>query len=205
MNFENVFKQELKALESSEELISIMWADISRAYSAKGRYYHNLTHLDQLVAHLSEVRKQIQDWPAIVFAIAWHDAVYQTSKSDNEEKSAEKSDRNLTQTFFPEQRREKCIRLILATKKHLIDEDEDVNLFTDADLAILGTDEEAYFNYARQIRKEYWRYPDFLYKPGRKKVLKHFQEMESIYKTTYFRNKFEQSAKRNIDLELRSL
>ncbi|WP_336517694.1 hypothetical protein [Pollutibacter soli] len=111
----------------------------------------------------------------------------------------------LKQTSLSEDQRQKCVHLILATKKHEPDPDEDTNLFTDADLAILGADEDAYLHYAVQIREEYRQYPDFLYKPGRKKVLKHFQEMKSIFKTTYFSNRFEKSARRNIAVEFASL
>jgi predicted metal-dependent HD superfamily phosphohydrolase len=39
----------------------------------------------------------------------------------------------------------------------------------DADLSILGKDLDTYLAYTKMIRKEYSIYPDFLYKPGRKK------------------------------------
>ena len=46
---------------------------------------------------------------------------------------------------------------------------------------------------------------DFLYKPGRKKVLQHFLDMENIFKTEYFRNKYENTARTNIRKELSQL
>jgi predicted metal-dependent HD superfamily phosphohydrolase len=48
-------------------------------------------------------------------------------------------------------------------------------------------------------------FPDFVYKPGRKKVLLHFLAMERIFKTDYFFHKFELLAKQNLQKELEML
>lgn len=61
------------------------------------------------------------------------------------------------------------------------------------------------WNYTKQIRKEYSIYPDFLYKPGRKKVLEHFLQLENIFKTDYFKTKYEVQARKNIESEWRNL
>ena len=81
-------------------------------------------------------------------------------------------------------------------------EDYDTNFLLDADLAILGQDRKIYENYIQHIRKEYSIYPDFMYKPGRKKVLIHFLEFEEIFKTDYFKVKYEEKARENIQKEL---
>ena len=99
----------------------------------------------------------------------------------------------------------KCTNIILATKKHLWNEDNDLNLFTDADLSILGADWNDYETYLKQIRKEYTIYPDIIYNSGRKKVLQHFLSMETIYKTEYFYKKFETKARQNLQGELKLL
>jgi predicted metal-dependent HD superfamily phosphohydrolase len=83
--------------------------------------------------------------------------------------------------------------------------DNDTNLFTDADLSILGKSWDAYSQYYQQVRKEYGFYPDLLYKPGRKKVLQHFLSMNSIYKTPFFKEKYEHSAIENLKHELTKL
>jgi predicted metal-dependent HD superfamily phosphohydrolase len=48
-------------------------------------------------------------------------------------------------------------------------------------------------------------YPDFLYRPGRRKVLQHFLDMERIFKTEEFASKFEKQARVNLGWELRGL
>lgn len=56
-----------------------------------------------------------------------------------------------------------------------------------------------------QVRKEYSIYPDLLYKPGRKKVLQHFLQMERIFKTQVFYDKYETQSRRNLEKELNQL
>jgi predicted metal-dependent HD superfamily phosphohydrolase len=94
---------------------------------------------------------------------------------------------------------------ILATKAHVMSANHDSNLFTDADLSILGAPADEYMQYTGQIRKEYRYYPDLVYKPGRKKVLRHFLEMERIFKTDYFFAQYEKQARANIETELQRL
>lgn len=95
--------------------------------------------------------------------------------------------------------------IINATKKHDVHTDADINYFTDADLAILGSAENDYKTYFLKIRKEYRWYPDLVYNPGRKRVLQHFLSMERIFKTEYFFNKFESQARKNLGMELHFL
>ncbi|MDX2245424.1 MAG: hypothetical protein SF052_01505 [Bacteroidia bacterium] len=82
--------------------------------------------------------------------------------------------------------------------------DNDTNLFTDADLSILGQKREIYHAYSTNVRKEYAIYPDILYNPGRKKVLQHFLAMEQIFKTPHFQEKYEAQARANLEEELMS-
>lgn len=95
--------------------------------------------------------------------------------------------------------------MILATKLHEISQDNDTNYFIDADLAILGRGQYEYQKYTEQIREEYSIYPDFMYNNGRKKALQHFLQMDAIYKTDYFFEKYEKQARLNISNELETL
>jgi predicted metal-dependent HD superfamily phosphohydrolase len=55
------------------------------------------------------------------------------------------------------------------------------------------------------VRREYSIYPDLLYKPGRKKVLQHFLNMEHIFKTIHFYTLYEQNARNNLNREIAEL
>ncbi|MFD2921463.1 hypothetical protein ACFS6H_17175 [Terrimonas rubra] len=94
-----------------------------------------------------------------------------------------------------------CAAQILATKAHQASTDPDTNYFTDADLSILGQPWEVYETYYKNVRKEYAMYPDFLYNPGRKKVLQHFLSMDRIFKTNHFFGLLEAPARANLQRE----
>jgi predicted metal-dependent HD superfamily phosphohydrolase len=199
------FVQLLQKYTSNPQLIETFWNEIHTNYSKKGRHYHTLSHLQNLLDVLTEVQSQIEDWDAVLFALFYHDIIYNPTNNNNEEKSAELAKKRLLEISFPEQRIAKCCSMILATKTHAISTDSSTNYFTDTDLSILGQNQDAYIEYTKQVRKEYSIYPDFLYNLGRKKVLEHFLQMDRIFKTEYFFEKFEKQARENLRLELLSL
>jgi predicted metal-dependent HD superfamily phosphohydrolase len=186
---------------ADEQKSDLLWREVGNAYSSSGRHYHTLAHLNNLLAELKPFQKLFQQWDTIVFAIAYHDLVYSTLKNDNEEKSAEYATRHLQSIGFDTSQTEHCRNLILATKEHE-SSDAETNLFTDADLSILGAKPEDYSVYAAQVRKEYNIYPDMIYNPGRKKVLQHFLSMSRIFKSDEFFGTYETTARKNLANEL---
>jgi predicted metal-dependent HD superfamily phosphohydrolase len=141
----------------------------------------------------------------ILFSVAYHDIIYDTTRKDNEECSAGLAEKRLDELGLSPERIERCRNQILATKHHLPSNDPDENYFLDADLSILGTEENTYMDYTRKIRKEYSHLPDLMYKAGRRNVLTRFLSMDFIFKTSYFKYKFEDQARRNILKELKQL
>lgn len=144
----------------------------------------------------------IADWDTIIFSLVYHDIIYKATAKDNEDKSADIAVTRLNEINYPKEKILLCRQQILATKSHEISGNNDTNLFTDSDLAILGSNWESYMLYFKQVRKEYTVYPDFLYNPGRKKVLQHFLAMDIIFKTAVFKSKFEATARLNIEKEI---
>lgn len=198
----NTFSDLLKKYTSDERLVSKFWSEIEENYTNRKRYYHTLQHLENLFQILTPIKNQINDWDTLLFTLFYHDVIYNATRSDNEEKSAELAVARMKIIGIENSKIEKCKTQILATKKHLLSSDLDTNYFTDADLSVLGQDWEIYANYYKNVRKEYAIYPNIIYNAGRKKVLKHFLEMERIYKTDYFYQEFEQKAKDNLKQEL---
>lgn len=178
------------------------WNELSNKYGSSRRHYHNLDHLSALIEELQPCRSIVADWEILLFSVFYHDAVYNVLMHNNEEKSAALAAERLTELGIDPARVERCRQQILATKSHDDHGDNDTLLLTDADLSILGKDAAAYQTYTQQIRKEYAIYPDIVYKPGRKKVLRHFLQMDRIYKTTLFRDKYEARARINLRQEL---
>lgn len=189
----------------NKNLIVNFWNEIEKKYSAESRHYHNLRHLENIFEEVESVKAQIKNFNNVSFSIFYHDIIYDASSKSNEEKSAEFSKKRLEDLNIAKEDIQKVYAQILATKSHQKSDDQDTNFLLDADLSILGKDNKAYLEYTKQIRKEYSIYPNFLYKPGRKKVLEHFLELESIFKTDFFKAKYEVQARKNIEVELRNL
>lgn len=181
----------------------VLWQEVVTAYGAANRHYHTLQHLEDVHAGMAEVWSQLDEADAVLLAIVYHDIVYRAHRTDNEERSAElMRERMLLQVDLPMQLVERAARHILATKYHAQNQDPDTDLFTDADLSILGAPVDRYAEYTKQVRREFKIYPDLLYRPGRRKVLKHFLDMPQLFKTPYFRERFEEQARINMHAEL---
>ena len=190
--------------ESNTEKQLSLWSELEKHYSTSKRHYHNLTHLESLTQQLIPFQSRFESWDVIVLAIAYHDVIYNVRKNDNEEKSAEYALQRLKGISFPDPLTQRCASIILSTKKHQRG-DFETNLFTDADLSILGSPPTDYKTYTLQIRKEYRVYPDFLYNTGRKKVLNHFLNMDKIFKSQEFSERHEHQARLNLSEELKTL
>jgi predicted metal-dependent HD superfamily phosphohydrolase len=186
---------------SNASLANLLWQEIEKHYGYKKRAYHNLKHLEEVYVSLEHFKKMVIDWDTLLFSLFYHDVIYKTHLANNEEKSANFAVSRLTKLGVSSDKIEKCVSQILATKTHELSDNNDTNLFTDADLAVLGRPWSEYEVYLMQIRKEYAIYPNLIYKPGRKKVLKHFIEMQYIYKTSAYRQLHEHQAKENLERE----
>lgn len=202
INLKSIFSNLISKFSDDEKLKLDYWQEIEKSYSQKNRKYHNLLHLENMILELENVKDEISDFDALLFSVFYHDIIYKATSKDNEEKSAEIAKKRLEKINFSSEKIPKIYNQILATKSHKKSDDSDTNFLLDADLAILGKDWKDYENYIHQIRKEYSIYPDFLYNPGRKKVLTHFLEFDEIFKTNHFKEKYEKIARENIKREI---
>jgi predicted metal-dependent HD superfamily phosphohydrolase len=192
--------------DADEQDVEDLYLQLVRLYSAEGRAYHNLTHISSLLDLGDTFRDRIQNYQALGFAVWFHDAIYDTRKHDNEELSAKFAVKSLGRFKVLVDTLVMTCEMILATREHRNKGgSEDLNLFLDLDLSILGSEEQVYRSYAQAIRKEYWWAPGSLYSKGRKKVLESFLERESIYLTPEMVDRFEEQARRNIRREIEFL
>lgn len=190
------------------QLTSQLWDEIETQYSEKSRHYHTLKHLYNMFQAYDEVEALIDHKDAFQFAIWYHDIIYKASKNNNEEQSALVAINRLQKLSLENSQIELIKTLIISTKKHSILAKEHISdnaYLLDIDLSILGSDWNTYQTYCSNIRKEYKIYPTFMYNKGRKQVLKHFLDRDSLYFTEYFKEKFEIQARENIKTELEIL
>ncbi len=190
---------------ASVDRVERCWDELIKHYTHKKRHYHNLIHINELINELKPLKPTINDWTTLMMSVFYHDVIYKVTKRDNEEKSAVLAQQRLTELNFTREIAEKCHDQIIATKTHQMTGDCDTDMFTDADLAILGRDLAVYKEYCKQIRNEYSIYPDLMYNPARKKALLHFLEMDRIYTTDFFYARYENQARKNLHHEISTL
>lgn len=111
----------------------------------------------------------------------------------------------MKQINIPSEIIKNCKTQILATKKHKENSDSDTNFFIDADLSIFGQPDDIYENYRKNVRLEYLYYPSVIFNKGRIQILNNSLKQDSIFKTNYFKNKFEEQAKVNLNKEIKFL
>jgi predicted metal-dependent HD superfamily phosphohydrolase/GNAT superfamily N-acetyltransferase len=171
------------------------------------RHYHTLVHLDELLRHLRDFElsptgakiQPLSDKDAVLFALFFHDIVYDPTAKDNEEQSA---------TLFTDFAAGTLSAYILQTKTHMnVSESApfDLRCFLDMDLAILGAPKERYLRYADEIRAEYRHVPHDLFCKGRGAVLRTFLGHSRLYKTAFFHEKLEVRARTNLQWEITRL
>lgn len=187
---------------NDKQVASKYWDEIVHNYSGSQRHYHTLEHLENMLLQLLPIKEKIESWKTVMFSLYYHDIIYNSLKSNNEEKSAELAVKRMQELKVQADVISECKAQIITTKAHQSSNNSDTNYFTDVDLSILGQDWTIYKGYCQNIRKEYSVYPNFMYNRGRKKVIQHFLNMDRIYKTDYYYGKLERSAKDNLMREL---
>ena len=187
---------------SDVALAGTLWEELEQAYTSKDRYYHSLTHITYMLELAEKYKQENLKYDPLLFAIFYHDIIYNPSRSDNEAESAELAEARLKSIGLPAADTAFVKEMILATKSHQQQQNETANFLLDLDLAILGAGWQKYNMYREAVRKEYSIYPDAVYKSGRKSVLQRFLAQTHIYKTQLFRDRLELQARENLRMEL---
>jgi predicted metal-dependent HD superfamily phosphohydrolase len=178
-------------------------AELVAAYTAPGRHYHDLRHIETLLGLAADCAGEIADRDAVDAAIWFHDAVYDTRRSDNEERSAALAAERLTGATDND-RVARIAAMIRATAGHAMPDfadsaaAHDCALFLDMDLTILGSREADFDAFDAAVRREYDWVTDEQWRLGRRAVLAGFLARPTIYATARFRATHEAAARRNL-------
>lgn len=185
-------------------------AELRALHGAADRHYHGLSHVEELLRLAAEHRCELMDPEAVVAAIWFHDAVYDSRRADNESRSAALARERLAGRVEPKRLRH-IAGMIEATAGHeLPDFDDaaalrDAALFLDMDLSILGASPDIFDAYEAAVRREYGWVPDADWQTGRSKVLRRFLSREHIFHTHIFRTASEAKARENLSRSLARL
>ena len=183
--------------------------DVRRRHAEPQRHYHDWSHVEALLGHFSAIADKIEDRDAVLYAVLFHDSVYDPRAKDNERRSAAL----LVDAAPPISETSLALakRMIEATEGHYLPGDladagqGDCAHFLDMDLAILGAAEERFDIYEDQVRREYAHVPGDAFRTGRAEVLRHFAGREVLYFSDWGRDRFEARARANIARSLAAL
>ena len=180
-----------------------LFTRLVECYSEPHRSYHTMQHLNECFAHLENVRSFAERADEIELALWFHDAIYDTRRQDNEERSAAWARDSVRGAGLSDDEASHVFELVMATRHNAVPVRRDAAVLVDIDLSILGSDTARFDEYERQVREEYSWVPDAMYRAGRRKILQSFANRESIYSTEYFRVGYEARARSNIGRSLR--
>ena len=176
--------------------------ELGTAYTAPSRHYHNLAHIEDCLGALARVENLSPlEREILSAAIWWHDVVYDATRADNEELSAQLAEQHVRLDI-----RQEVGRLIRLTKTHDVQPDDRLGaILISIDLSILGAEPPRYDAYAAAIRQEFIHVPEDDYRAGRARVLSQFAARPVIFPDAAFAARYDRQARENLARELASL
>ena len=164
-----------------------------------------MQHLQECLAYLERVRSFAERPSEVELALWFHDAIYDTHKSNNEERSAEWARDSALAVDLSEEQAIRIYDHVMTTRHQVVPATQDAMIVVDIDLSILGANTARFEEYEVQVREEYSWVPGIVYRRGRRKILQDFAHRERIYCTECFRIEYEARARENIARSLTRL
>jgi predicted metal-dependent HD superfamily phosphohydrolase len=178
------------------------WAALVAAWSEPHRRYHDLAHLAAVLGLVGQLSDAAGDPAAVRLAAWYHDAVYDPTRSDNEQVSAQRARAGL-RGLVPDERIHAVERLVLLTAGHDPPPgDADGAVLCDADLAVLASPPDAYASYASAVRAEYGHLSDEVFTAGRTAVLEQLLALPALYRLPAVAAEWTPRAQANMTAEL---
>ena len=175
-----------------------IYARLAAAYAEPHRHYHTAAHIAACLDELESAR-DLARFPFEVEAALWfHDAIYDTSTSNNEARSAAWAAEFLASAGAAPAVGERVREHIMATRHEADAHTGDAALVVDIDLSILGQHSNVYDDFERNVREEYRWVPLRLYRRKRREILQSFIDRSHVYALRHFRARYEEQARRNL-------
>lgn len=180
-------------------------------YNQPGRYYHNLDHINNCLTKFDEVKHLLKEPDVVELAIWFHDAIYEVWADDNEGMSAGLANFFIIHLMgLPRKLANKVAYLIERTRyfkdgmwkpgtndsKYLVD----IDLFSG-----LGGEWHTFHKNWELNNKEFdWKDPNEL-RRGQLAMFTNFHKRAPLYKTDYFRERYEEQTKSNLERAIKEL
>ncbi len=189
------------ALAGDSPISRTEWSALVAAWSEPHRRYHDLAHLAAVLGLVGRL-EGATDPDAVRLAAWYHDSIYDPTRQDNEEVSAQRARAGL-RGLVPDERIAEVERLVRLTAGH-DPEPGDANgaVLCDADLAVLAGPPDSYAAYASAVREEYGHLSDAKFTAGRIAVLESLLALPVLYRTPEAARQWTDTARANLTAEL---
>lgn len=183
---------------------------LRRRYAEPQRHYHTWEHVESLLSHFRRWVRHFHRPDPLLWAVYWHDAIYDPHACDNEALSAQLFEREAAGHLPPDDI-SFAAAAIRATATHTLPDEfsdkdkEDCALFLDLDLSILGAPQQVYDRYETAIRAEYDFVEEGRYRNLRSGVLQGLLGRDRIYLTDLAHAEWEMKARANLARTVRAL
>ncbi|KAA1422892.1 hypothetical protein FE697_012160 [Mumia zhuanghuii] len=177
--------------------------ELAKRWSEPHREHHDTDHLAEVIRAVDLMASSglAFDMDTVHTAAWFHDAVYDVHRADNVERSA-----TLAQRWLGPGSGDRIAQVVMATTDHVAaDGDVEAAVLCDADLSILGADQQRYDEYAHAIRLENIHVPDAEYRRLRARVLTRYQSRMALFATAPAYELWEDKARANLARELTRL
>jgi predicted metal-dependent HD superfamily phosphohydrolase len=179
---------------------------LKACWSEPHRHYHTLQHLGECLSHFRAVRHMAAHPGEVALALWFHDAYYDPTRSDNEQRSADWARDSVLAAGLPVEVANRVHGLVMTTRHEVaVATDIDSQLLVDIDLSILGAEAKRFDESDLQIRREYAHVPEDQYREGRLRILGGFLARPRLYHTDYFFERLERRARENLKRALARL
>jgi predicted metal-dependent HD superfamily phosphohydrolase len=118
--------------------LRVIYDDVRGRYSEPHRHYHTDQHLAECFEKVRDIISLAEHPAEINVALWFHDAIYDTRRQDNEERSADWARSAARELGVSDESAQRIYDLILFTRHDAEPAGIDAQVLVDADLSILG-------------------------------------------------------------------
>jgi predicted metal-dependent HD superfamily phosphohydrolase len=154
--------------------------------------------VDECIALLAPALDLAEHPGEVELALWFHDAVYDVTRGDNEQRSADWARQAALAGGVSTEAAQRLHALVMATRHDALPSTRDAQLLVDVDLAILGAPRARFDDYERQVRAEYAWVPEPVFRQKRREVLAGMLARPQLYATQRFHAALEASARANL-------
>lgn len=205
------------ALGARDQALDEVYRQLDHRYREAHRFYHTWEHIASCLHELDSAAHLCARPQVVELALWFHDVVYDPHATDNEERSATLLSEAVLRLAVEPEISVVAQGLVRATA-HFAEEgwgamdlqgageiDQDMRVTLDIDLATLGSPSVQYDRHEKEIRQEYAFLTEGEWREGRGKLIEAFLARPRIYRTDFFRARYETQARENLTRSLKRL